>query len=407
MAPQNRGGSHAQPVVSVIVNNYNYATYLASAVESALGQDYSQTEILVVDDGSTDHSREIIAAYGSRVTAIYKSNGGQASALNAGFAASRGDVILFLDADDLLFASSVTEIVTAFSEGGIANVHWPMWIVDAAGNRSGGTKPPHPPAEGDFREQLLARGPSNVPYSPTSGNAWRRSFLERVCPIPEDVPYYRLCADEYLYTLVPAFGRIRTIAEPLGCYRIHGRNVYSGRSFRDKLDLELAGYDQQCRALKVTLARNDISIDVHQWKQHSWFHRLDRAVSEILCVVPEQASLVLVEGATWDAADAFGRRAVRPFLCRDGIDGGPPADCDAAITQLAATCEEGAEYLAIAWPSYWWFETYPKFFVHLGQVAECIHKDDDITIFKLASGGGHRHGRISSLGQREEAHSHA
>ena len=76
------------------------------------------------------------------------------------------------------------------------------------------------------------------------------------------------------------------------------------------------------------------------------------------------------------------------------------------IAQLAANCEEGAAYLAIAWPSYWWFETYPRFFVHLGQVAECIHKDEDVAIFNLADGAG-RHERIGSNEQMEEAHSHA
>ena len=66
---------------------------------------------------------------------------------------------------------------------------------------------------------------------PTSGNAWSRAFLQCVYPIPEDVAYYRRCADEYLYTLAPAFGRLRTIAEPQSCYRIHGQNIYSSADF--------------------------------------------------------------------------------------------------------------------------------------------------------------------------------
>src|SRR4029078_7561808 len=85
-----------RPLVSIIINNYNYAPYLAAAIDSALAQDYGKSELIVVDDGSTDCSQGIIASYGSQLTAIYKQNGGQASALNVGFAASCGEIIIFL-----------------------------------------------------------------------------------------------------------------------------------------------------------------------------------------------------------------------------------------------------------------------------------------------------------------------
>ena len=78
------------PLVSIIVNNYNYERFVAQAIESALQQTYSPVEVIVVDDGSVDHSREIIQGYGGRIQPVLKENGGQASALNAGFAASRG-----------------------------------------------------------------------------------------------------------------------------------------------------------------------------------------------------------------------------------------------------------------------------------------------------------------------------
>src|SRR5687768_16888627 len=88
-------------LVSIIINNFNYADYLGAAIDSALRQEYAHLEVIVVDDGSSDRSQDVIASYASRITAIFKSNGGQASALNAGFAASWGDVILFLDSDDV------------------------------------------------------------------------------------------------------------------------------------------------------------------------------------------------------------------------------------------------------------------------------------------------------------------
>ena len=97
------------PLVSIVVNNYNYASYLAQAIESALGQTYPHTEVVVVDDGSTDGSWEIVASYGDRVRALRKVNGGQASAFNAGFEMSRGEIVWFVDSDDARFCPHDSE----------------------------------------------------------------------------------------------------------------------------------------------------------------------------------------------------------------------------------------------------------------------------------------------------------
>src|SRR5205085_8851297 len=97
------GSVTRRPLVSIVVTNYNYARYLERAVDSALRQTYRPLEVIVVDDGSTDESRTVIAGYGDRVRPVLRSNGGNAAAYNSGFAASRGDILLFLDADDALY----------------------------------------------------------------------------------------------------------------------------------------------------------------------------------------------------------------------------------------------------------------------------------------------------------------
>jgi len=126
-------------LASVIVNNYNYARFLREAIDSALDQTYRNTEVIVVDDGSTDGSREIIASYGDRIIPVLKENGGQNSALNAGFSLSRGDVILFLDSDDVLFPTAVRTAIEAFSQPDVVKVHWPWveWDDSSRGNRQG------------------------------------------------------------------------------------------------------------------------------------------------------------------------------------------------------------------------------------------------------------------------------
>src|SRR5206468_3986800 len=115
------------PVASIIVNNYNYGRFLREAVDSALNQTYRNTEVIVVDDGSTDGSPEIIASYGDRIVPVLKQNGGQNSALNAGFSLSRGDVILFLDSDDVLLPTAVEAAMEALAEPDVVKVHWP-WL---------------------------------------------------------------------------------------------------------------------------------------------------------------------------------------------------------------------------------------------------------------------------------------
>jgi len=76
--------------VSIIIDNYNYGRFLGEAIDSALAQTYPHVEVIVVDDGSTDNSREVIAKYGDRIIPVLKENGGQASAFNAGLLRPRG-----------------------------------------------------------------------------------------------------------------------------------------------------------------------------------------------------------------------------------------------------------------------------------------------------------------------------
>jgi|SRR5262249_8595399 len=87
----------SRPLASILINNYNYGRFLDEAINSALSQNYPRKEIIVVDDGSTDNSREIISRYGDRIIPIFKENGGQASAVNAGVARCHGDILCFLD----------------------------------------------------------------------------------------------------------------------------------------------------------------------------------------------------------------------------------------------------------------------------------------------------------------------
>jgi len=85
--------------VDIVVDNFNYGRFLGEAIDSALAQTHPHVGVIVVDDGSTDESRNVLARYDDRIDVVLKENGGQASALNAGLARCSGDAVIFLDAD--------------------------------------------------------------------------------------------------------------------------------------------------------------------------------------------------------------------------------------------------------------------------------------------------------------------
>jgi glycosyltransferase involved in cell wall biosynthesis len=284
-------------LVSIIVTNYNYDRFLAAAIDSALGQTYPGVEVIVVDDGSTDRSQAIIEGYGDRVIPVIKANGGMGSAFNAGFARSHGEIVLFLDSDDLLLPGTVEATVAMFRSAGVAKVHWPLWEIDAEGEWMDRVVPQGELGQGDFREVTISLGPDRYLSAPTSGNAWSRRFLESVLPVPE--ADFRQHADTYLYTLAPIFGTVRRLAEPGGCYRVHGRNDYACRPADEKHRRNLVVFDRRAAALEKYLAAKGIAASSDAWRGHNpyyiWLQRLQLAAQEIKAIVPEGERFILVD----------------------------------------------------------------------------------------------------------------
>ena len=208
-----------RPSVSIVINNYNYARFLAKSIDSALAQSYADVEVIVVDDDSADGSRELIARYGDRVTPVLQApNSGQGAAFNAGFGASRGDIVMFLDADDWLHPHAVERVAASWRPG-LSKLHFRLDLVDVQAR----PRDVHPASEirmdgGDVVPLLLTTG--RYITAPTTGNAFSRHALVAVLPVPETI--YRICADGYLNTVVPFHGPVATSEERLGVYR-HAR----------------------------------------------------------------------------------------------------------------------------------------------------------------------------------------
>ncbi|WP_345815108.1 glycosyltransferase family A protein [Paraburkholderia sp. PREW-6R] len=203
--------------VTVVICNYNYERYIATAIDSALDQDYPGTRVVVIDDGSTDGSREIIESYGSRLTAIFKPNGGQVSAYNYAVDMLDTEYAIFLDSDDFLYPSAVSEVMRAFSSGEWAKVQFRLDVVDAMGSPTGAYVPNTEPLPNCGR---LLMGGWLYPSPPASGNAYRVSALKRVFPVPES-SINRYGADFYAIYGVALVGTVASISRSLGGYRVH------------------------------------------------------------------------------------------------------------------------------------------------------------------------------------------
>ncbi|MEQ1772391.1 MAG: glycosyltransferase family 2 protein [Burkholderiales bacterium] len=104
------------PLVSIVVPSYNHGRYLKEAIDSILSQNYKALELIVIDDGSTDNSREILAAYGEQFHWELQENQGQVATLNRGWLMSKGALIGYLSADDLLLPGAVGAAVDCFRQ---------------------------------------------------------------------------------------------------------------------------------------------------------------------------------------------------------------------------------------------------------------------------------------------------
>lgn len=116
--------------VSVIIPTYNYGRFIAEAIQSVLRQTYHPVEIIVVDDGSNDETRDVVNGFGERVKYVYQANAGVCAARNKGVAKSKGDVIAFMDADDSMESESLEKQIVLFDEEGVGLVHCGLRLFD-------------------------------------------------------------------------------------------------------------------------------------------------------------------------------------------------------------------------------------------------------------------------------------
>jgi glycosyltransferase involved in cell wall biosynthesis len=207
-------------LLSIVIPNYNYGGFIGEAVASALAVDWPDLEVIVVDDGSTDQSLDVLAGFGKRIRVIRQENAGPREACNRGFAESRGDVIIFLDSDDALEPAIAREVARVWRPG-ISKVQVQMRRVDSEGRNTGRPLPNYRfiPTPEQIRYWMTTTGA--YPTPPGSGNIYARAFLEQLFPIDDRCGD---ASDSACLAAAPYLGDVVTVPKLLVRYRVHDDN---------------------------------------------------------------------------------------------------------------------------------------------------------------------------------------
>lgn len=216
------------PSISVLLCNYNYGRFIGQAIESVLAQTFSDFELIIVDDASTDDSRAVIAGYDDpRIHCHHHAtNQGQAAAFNTAFAAARGDWIALLDSDDWWTPDKLATLA-----------RWRAVLPDTVALWQHGLNVQQPDGQTWAYRRILASGDAFTNmrltgvidyFMPTSALAFPRAVLAQIMPIPAGL---RIAADAYLTRCAIALGPV--YAEPgcLGTYRKHDNAVLGNTDF--------------------------------------------------------------------------------------------------------------------------------------------------------------------------------
>ena len=275
------------PFVSVLIDTYNHERFIEKAIVSVLEQDYpaADREIIVVDDGSTDGTGEIVRRFEPQVRYIRKTNGGQASAFNVGIPECKGEVVAFLDGDDWWMPGKlrrVAEVLANNSDVGFVGHGIRECFSDGTEHTVVTQK--------DERLRIDSLASAHVYrlrkcFLGTSRMAMRVSLARQILPVPEALVFE---ADEYIFTLAAALGEIVILHEPLTCYRIHGGNLYV-----------TPGLGPGLRRKQQVLANLAISLN-EELTAIGLSAEIVSCVVEVIKIEADQLRLTVDGGAPWE-----------------------------------------------------------------------------------------------------------
>lgn len=282
----------AKPFITVLVDTYNHERFIEQALSSVVEQDFpaSEMEILVVDDGSTDRTSELVRRFEPRVRLIRKENGGQASAFNVGISEARGEIVAFLDGDDWWKTDKLKRVTDALAaDDTLGIVGHGIVVVSRDGSEQSET------LRDGFRfcantlggARLLRRRGS---FLGTSRMTIRTRVLKQIGPVPERI---RVQADEYLSTLAAVLGGCEILDEALTYYRLHELNAFQDVRFGSP---QMRNKQESLAILARSLAEQIKKLGVDE--------RTCRTVVEYTEASANQLRLAMCGGWPWETVRA-------------------------------------------------------------------------------------------------------
>ena len=244
--------------VSVLIDTYNHERFIEQAIVSVLEQDFpeAEREIIVVDDGSTDRTPEIVKKFEPRVRLLRKENAGQASAFNAGIPECRGEFVAFLDGDDWWAPGKLQAVVGALaSDASIGLVGHGITEVFSDGRQHTELlrEVPRFRIDSAAGARLFRLRKS---FLGTSRMTLRSDVLRKIGKVPEAL---RIEADEYLFTLAGLFSDVLILRESLTFYRLHESNAFQvSNGSAPALRRKQAVLDALAESLKTKLAEQRV-----------------------------------------------------------------------------------------------------------------------------------------------------
>ncbi|MFN3650785.1 MAG: glycosyltransferase family 2 protein [Armatimonadota bacterium] len=211
------------PRVSVVIPSYNYARFVSRAIDSVLAQTYRSLECIVVDDGSTDETPEVLAGYGDRIRTIRQRNQGLSAARNTGLRAATGELVAFLDADDWWEPQKLSrQLIVLGAEPKVMAVGCGEWNIDRQGRRTGATI--SAPFTGDWKRDLrdVAVRKRWVGGS-GSGVVLRREVFETLAPFDTEL---KAAEDWDMWLRLVARFRVVNLPEILNNRLWHGTGTF-------------------------------------------------------------------------------------------------------------------------------------------------------------------------------------
>jgi glycosyltransferase involved in cell wall biosynthesis len=281
-----------RPFATVLIDTYNHEAFIEEAIQSVLQQDFpaAEREILVVNDGSTDRTGEIVHTFEPRVRLLTKTNGGQASAFNAGVPEARGEIVAFLDGDDWWAPGKLTAVANAFAANpSVGLVGHGLTVVYSNGREQ--TESPRETCRfriASSEEAKIFR--TRRGFLGTSRMAYRKEILSKIGPAPIEL---RFEADEYLFTLAGLFGEVMILRELLTFYRLHDRNLF-----------QLANGDPQSIRRKQQVLAFLAQVLKRKLKEHNVPEEIAEIIVEGVQVEADHLHLVLDSGFPWETVFA-------------------------------------------------------------------------------------------------------